>query len=70
MVTRSDWQPGDPLENPHDCYHRRLFEVIDVPDHIGGDAASWPNPGRYDLGRGDELDDFIAHWRLHQETTT
>lgn len=56
----TDWQPGDPLVDQRDCYHRRLYDLIDLDASGWSDAATWPDPGRYDLGKGDEIAAFLA----------
>jgi hypothetical protein len=74
-MTATTWEPGDPLyrrsENGGASYRAGLYNFRDDPDLPDAcmcpDAASWPDPrGSRPLPEGDELADFIRHWRWWQ----
>lgn len=79
MTTDQEWQPGDPLYPRHGSgqagaqYRLYLFNFRDDPDSEDcccADAASWPKPRNRPLPEGDEIGDFIRHWRWWQAQTT
>lgn len=55
------WQPGDPLwiDHVHDGATLPMIDLIPEFWNGIGTSATWPEPGEWDLGEGDELAGFI-----------